>query len=229
VVTGILPAVLILAFAAGDHLLWERRSRPWHDGTVILLLLPAILSAVWIAVGGLVTGVERSDEARLLLEVGPGVALTGLLCTLISYHGRHHPSDDLRKRTVPPVAVVVGFIDCINQRDVPGLGRLMTSDHRLEVYDEPAVVGRSANVRAWQGYVGSFPNYLIHPHRFAENGGTVAVLGHTTGSHLDLPDAEESRLTLIWVAEVVDGGVRSWRLIDDTPDNRRGLGLGTNP
>jgi hypothetical protein len=44
-------------------------------------------------VGGLVTGVERSDEARLLLEVGPGVALTGLLCTLISYHGRHHPLD----------------------------------------------------------------------------------------------------------------------------------------
>jgi hypothetical protein len=58
---------------------------------VILLLLPPILSAVWIAVGGLVTGVDRSDEARLLLEVGPGVALTGLLCTLISYHGRHHP------------------------------------------------------------------------------------------------------------------------------------------
>ena len=89
--TGILPAVLILALAAGDYVLWERRNRPWHDWTVILLLLPAILAAVWIAVGGLVTGVERSDEARLLLEVGPGVALTGLLCTLISYHGRHHP------------------------------------------------------------------------------------------------------------------------------------------
>ena len=89
--TGILPAVLILALAAGDYVLWERRNRPWHDRPVILLLLPAILAAVWIAVGGLVTGVERSDEARLLLEVGPGVALTGLLCTLISYHGRHHP------------------------------------------------------------------------------------------------------------------------------------------
>ena len=86
-----MPAVAILVLAVGDYLLWERRSRPWHDWTVILLLLPAILLAVWIAVGGLVTGVERSDEARLLLEVGPGVALTGLLCTLIAYHGRHHP------------------------------------------------------------------------------------------------------------------------------------------
>ena len=91
VLTGILPGVLVVILAVADYALWSRRKRPWHDWTVILLLLPAILAAVWIAVGGLVTGVERSDEARLLLEVGPGVALTGLLCTLISYHGRHHP------------------------------------------------------------------------------------------------------------------------------------------
>ena len=91
--TGILPAVVVLVLAVGDYALWARRKRPWHDWTVILLLLPAILAAVWIAVGGLVTDVERSDEARLLLEVGPGVALTGLLCTLISYHGRHHPAE----------------------------------------------------------------------------------------------------------------------------------------
>ena len=93
VLTGILPAVVVLLLAVADYALWERRNRPWHDWTVILLVLPAILAAVWVCVGGLVTGVERSDEARLLLEVGPGVALTGLLCTLISYHGRHHPLD----------------------------------------------------------------------------------------------------------------------------------------
>ena len=93
VLAGILPALVVLALAPADYVLWTRRRRPWHDWTVILLLLPAILAAVWIAVGGLVTGVERSDEARLLLEVGPGVALTGLLCTLVSYHGRHHPGE----------------------------------------------------------------------------------------------------------------------------------------
>ena len=91
--TGILPAAVVLVLAVADSLLWTTRARPWHDWTVILLLLPPILSAVWIAVGGLVTDVDRSDEARLLLEVGPGVALTGLLCTLISYHGRHHPAE----------------------------------------------------------------------------------------------------------------------------------------
>jgi hypothetical protein len=91
--TGILPALLVAVLAVTDLRVWTTKGRPWHDWTTILLLLPAILAAVWIAIGGLVTGVERSDEARLLLEVGPGVALTGLLCTLISYHGRHHPDE----------------------------------------------------------------------------------------------------------------------------------------
>jgi hypothetical protein len=71
----------------------------------------------------------------------------------------------------------------------------------------------------------SFPMYIVHPHRIAERDGMVGVLGHTTGSHLDLPEAEESRLTLIWLAEIADGAVRSWTLVDDSPDNWRRLGL----
>ena len=67
----------------------------------------------------------------------------------------------------------------------------------------------------------SYPAYVIYPHRIAERAGVVAVLGHTTGSHLGLPDEEESQLTLIWLAEVVDGALHSWRLIEDTPDNRQ--------
>jgi hypothetical protein len=86
---GILPAAVVLVFALASFAVWTRRGRPWHDWTVIGLLLPAIGAAVWLALGGLATGTDRGDDARLLAEVGPGVALTGLLCTLISYHGRH--------------------------------------------------------------------------------------------------------------------------------------------
>ncbi len=94
--TSALPAAVILGTAIADYRLWTARGQPWHDWTVIVLLLPAIAAAVWIAVGGLVAGVERSEEGRLVAEVGPGVALTGLLCTLISYHGRHHPGERRR-------------------------------------------------------------------------------------------------------------------------------------
>ena len=89
--TGSLPALVVVLLAVGDLWLWETRSRPWHDWTVILLLLPAIFAAVWIGVGGLLVDVERSDPGRLVYEVGPGIGLVGLLCTLIAYHGRHHP------------------------------------------------------------------------------------------------------------------------------------------
>ncbi len=88
-----LPAIVVLAGAAASYRVWSARGRPWHDWTVIVLLLAPIASAVWITVGGLVMGEERSDDERLLFEVGPGAALTGLLCTLISYQGRHHPDE----------------------------------------------------------------------------------------------------------------------------------------
>jgi hypothetical protein len=97
--TGAVPAAVVLVVAIADYVVWTRAGRPWHSSPVILLLLPGIAAAVWLAVGGLVLGVERTDAERLLAEVGPGVALTGLLCTLISYHGRHHP-DERRLRAI---------------------------------------------------------------------------------------------------------------------------------
>ena len=120
-----------------------------------------------------------------------------------------------------PVDVVISFIDCINRGDVEGLGRLMTEDHELKVFNENALIGRDANLAAWRGYLGSYPDYVIYPHRIAEHAGVVAVLGHTTGSHLGLPDEKESQLTLIWLADVVEGAIHSWSLIEDTIDNRR--------
>jgi hypothetical protein len=38
-----------------------------------------------------------------------------------------------------------------------------------------------------------------------QRGSGVAILGHTTGSHLGLRDDEESSSNLLWVAAVVDG------------------------
>jgi ketosteroid isomerase-like protein len=128
-------------------------------------------------------------------------------------------------RRLPPVAAVISFIDRINHGDVAGLGALMTDDHELLVFDEAPVRGREANVAAWRGYADAFPGYVIYPRVIAERDGRVAVLGHTTGSHLGLPDDEERRETLIWLAEVDGGLLRRWTLLPDTPENRRDLGL----
>jgi hypothetical protein len=51
------------------------------------------------------------------------------------------------------------------------------------------------------------------------------VLGHTTGSHLGLPDDEEVQLLVIWVAEVRHGALSLWRILDDSPAARYEFGL----
>jgi uncharacterized protein len=124
-----------------------------------------------------------------------------------------------------PLPTVVSFIDCINRGDIDGLARLMAADHRLLVLDEPPVVGRQPNADAWRAYSASFPAYAIHPRRFAVDGERVAVLGATTGSHLRLPDDDELRESLIWLAVVRDGALQTWQLVTDTPERRGALGL----
>ena len=121
---------------------------------------------------------------------------------------------------LPPVAVVLSFIDRINRSDLSGLLELMTGDHQLIFPGEAPIEGRAANERAWRGYMASFPHYVIHPGRLVSTGDRVAVLGATTGSHLALPDDEELKLTLIWLATVRAGKLAVWELRDDTPAQR---------
>jgi hypothetical protein len=90
------PAAVVLVFALADWRLWLARGKPWHDWGVILLLQPAIGAAVWLTIGGLVLDLGLSREELLGLEVGPGMALVGLLTTTVSFHGRHHPDEQKR-------------------------------------------------------------------------------------------------------------------------------------
>ena len=125
----------------------------------------------------------------------------------------------------PNVVAVMNFIDCINRRDVEGLDGLMTDGHTLHVFNEEPLSGRAAMIEAWRGYFSSFPEYAIHPHEYSEVNEGVAVLGHTTGSHLGLPDHVERATTLIWFARVERGRLRLWRLFEDTPHHRHEFGF----
>ena len=91
---GVLPAAVAAAFVGADYAFWVGRGRPWHDRLAIVLLLPALAAALWLAVGGTVLENGHGDAGRLALEVGPGLALTGLLCAIAGYHGKHHPDEE---------------------------------------------------------------------------------------------------------------------------------------
>src|SRR4051794_37340999 len=101
----------------------------------------------------------------------------------------------------------------------------MTEDHHLDVFDEPPLKGKAANIEAWRGYTCAFPRYVIYPHQVVERDSDVAVLGHTTGSHLGLSDAEESKVLMIWQARVTKGKLACWQLVEDTRRNRERAGL----
>ena len=79
--------------------------------------------------------------------------------------------------------------------------------------------------KPWRRYARSWPSYHIYEHATGRRGEWIAVVGHTTGSHLELPDEEEEKLTLIWVADVVDGLVHTWRLEPDTIERRAWYGI----
>jgi ketosteroid isomerase-like protein len=129
---------------------------------------------------------------------------------------------------LPPIACVVSFIDAINHGDIEHLSRLMSDEHRLCVLDETPLEGKDANVEAWRGYATAFPNYVISPHAIVARADEVYVLGHTTGSHLAMPDDEESKFTVIWKATVQDGRLDLWQIIEDTPTRRAALGFPPN-
>jgi ketosteroid isomerase-like protein len=121
---------------------------------------------------------------------------------------------------LPPWALAISFIDAINGNDLDRMAALMVDGHTLVIFDEAPVVGRATNLQAWAGYCGSWPNYVIYPRRMAQVGDDIAILGHTTGSHLEVPDDEESALTLIWICRTGRGQVTAWELLEDTAANR---------
>lgn len=134
----------------------------------------------------------------------------------------------MARRPLPPIAAAVSFIDCINRGDLDGLADLMTDDHALVVLDQPPLVGRDANREAWHGYFSSFPNYVVYPRHVTADGSAVAVLGTTTGSHLGIPDDEEMKLDVAWLARVVDGRLSEWRVAEDTAELRAQVGVPPN-
>ena len=117
---------------------------------------------------------------------------------------------------LPPLAAVVSFVDCVNRADVPGLGRLMTDDHRLVVLDEPPLVGRAANMAAALCRLPASPD---------GPGGLGGGAGEHHGVAPGAPDHEEQRLDVLWLAEVTGGRLRRWEVVEPTPAALAAVGI----
>jgi ketosteroid isomerase-like protein len=120
---------------------------------------------------------------------------------------------------VDPRALTVKFNEHINNRDLDGLAALMTDDHTFIDTAGHAIHGRSTCLEAWRGFFSSFPDYQNVFDSLAVEDNSVVVVGHSTCSDARLDGRA------LWVAKASDDKLAEWRVYEDTPANRRTLGI----
>jgi ketosteroid isomerase-like protein len=116
-------------------------------------------------------------------------------------------------------AVVKAFNDCINRRDLEGLSRLMTDDHKFIDAASGIVSGKRACVEAWRGFFSAFPDYRNHFHRMIATGSTVAIIGRSACSDPRLAGPA------LWQAIISDDRIDQWSVFEDTSPSRLTLGI----
>ena len=118
-----------------------------------------------------------------------------------------------------PRALTVAFNDHINNRDLAGLAILMTDDHTFIDTAGHAIRGKPACLDAWRGFFTSFPDYRNVFDRLVLEDTRVVVVGRSSCSDVRLDGPA------LWVAKASDDKIAEWRVYEDTPTNRRLLGI----
>jgi ketosteroid isomerase-like protein len=118
-----------------------------------------------------------------------------------------------------PRTVTIQFNDNINNRNLVGLAGLMTDDHVFIDTAGQSIHGKEECLRAWQGFFASFSDYKNIFDRHIAGEHTVTVVGRSSCSdaRLDGP--------ALWSAKVRHDKIFEWRIYENTPHNRRELGV----
>jgi ketosteroid isomerase-like protein len=119
-----------------------------------------------------------------------------------------------KQKTIP-----LQFNECINSQDIQGLATFMTDDHTFIDKANQEIQGKGKAVEAWKGFFALFPDYRNIFERVESRNNLVAIIGHSTCSEKQLDGPA------LWTAQLRGEKVAEWRVYDDTPENRKRLGL----
>jgi hypothetical protein len=114
-------------------------------------------------------------------------------------------------------AAALRFVECINAGDSKRLVSMQTEDFTMIDMAGDVFVGRDG----WEGYFEPYPVYKIHPQKILVSGNSVAIVGKTTGSHVE--SKVEVLETILWVAEIRDGLVAKWHIFGDVEETKEYL------
>lgn len=115
---------------------------------------------------------------------------------------------------------VIAFNEAINRRDIHALEKLMTDDHAFIDSANAVLAGKQAALNAWKGFFRAFPDYRNYWSTIGPRDGAVMALGRSVCSTEPALDGPA-----IWTAKTSDGKVSEWRVYEDTPANRKRLGI----
>jgi ketosteroid isomerase-like protein len=118
-----------------------------------------------------------------------------------------------------PRDLVTAFNAAITRQDLDALTALMAEDHTFTDTGGGTVRGRDACRAAWAGFFVNFPDYRNEFAALHEDGDEVVAEGR---SHCSEPTLDGPAL---WSATVRIGRLATWRVYDDTAENRAALGL----
>lgn len=124
------------------------------------------------------------------------------------------------------LSVTLAFVDQINQGNVRDLERFLARDHTFIDISGKTQTGARQMAESWQVYLEKYPEYRIFINRIIQNDKEIYLIGHTTGSHLELPeDVEFITEGVIWKSVVEEGKIITWQLYKDTLQNYEMINL----
>lgn len=113
------------------------------------------------------------------------------------------------------ISLALRFNECINTRDLTGLGELMSADHVF--IDIPGNVheGRERMITGWFDFFRTYPDYRNNFTRVeVHEQHVVVMIGFSECSYKPLDGPA------IWTAKIGNGLITEWRVYDDTDETR---------
>ena len=114
--------------------------------------------------------------------------------------------------------IVLDFIQAINCSDVDKMCDLMTIDHTFIDSQDNQTIGKNKMRQAWIGYFSLFPDYMIEVNVIFEKDASVCILGHASGTYMNLVNSDKSnywRIPAAWKAIVKDDQIKIWQVFAD--------------
>lgn len=121
---------------------------------------------------------------------------------------------------------IAEFINHINQGNTQGVANLLASDHTFIDVKGDVENDYARIVKGWQEYLDTYKNYKIYIRQIFELDDSIALVGHTTGSHLNLSDEVEFHAEgVIWLVKIIKGKIFYWQIFSDSIENIETLKL----